>query len=97
MPNKGKGRIGADLYDSISQDDLPFGRKGKHHKIIARILRELEGLDRDRALRIPLDELPDTKANIRSALNRAAKLKGISMATSSDDNYLFIWVPETKN
>jgi hypothetical protein len=44
-------------------------------------------------LKIPLAELPDTKENIRSALNRATRLRSIEVATSSDENYLYIWKP----
>ncbi len=89
MPSKRKN--GEDRYESISQNDLPFGRKGKHHKIIGDILSDLESLNGSRALKISLDELSDTKANIRSALSRAAKLRGIDVVTSSDDNFLYVW------
>jgi hypothetical protein len=43
------------------------------------------------ALKIPLEELPDTKENIRSALSRATRQKQIDIATSSDDNFLYVW------
>ncbi|MGE5114073.1 MAG: hypothetical protein ACM3JB_24705 [Acidobacteriaceae bacterium] len=80
-------------FPSISQDDLPQGRKGKHHMIVADLLRDIESLDDRRALKVPLEDLPDSKANIRSALNRAAKLRKLDIATSSDDAYLYIWKP----
>lgn len=80
-------------FPSISQDDLPQGRKGKHHTIVADLLRNIESLDDGRALKVPLGDLPDSKANIRSALNRAAKQRKLEIATSSDDTYLYIWKP----
>jgi hypothetical protein len=40
-----------------------------------------------------LSELPDTKENIRSALNRATREKGLNVATSSDSEYLYVWKP----
>jgi hypothetical protein len=78
-------------YQSIKQIDVPKGRDGKHKKIITQLLSDIEQLEEDRALRIPLTALPDSKENIRSALNRATHQKGIEVATSSDAEYLYIW------
>ncbi len=86
-------KSGESSYGSISRSDLPFGRKGKHHRVIADVLEDLAALDGDRALKIPLGDLSDSKANIRSALSRAAKLLGIEIATSSDESYLYVWKP----
>jgi hypothetical protein len=30
-------------------------------------------------------------ANVRAALNRATKLKGLSVATATDDDFLYVW------
>jgi hypothetical protein len=78
-------------FQSISQGDLPNGRNGKHKSIVLQMLHELEELKDGRALKIPLCELPDSKANIRSALNRATKQKNLKVATSSDDKHLYVW------
>jgi hypothetical protein len=79
------------MFESISQNDLPEGRKGKHHAIVAQVLHDIEELETGRALKIPISQLPDTKANIRSALNRTSKQKSLDIATSSDDGYLYVW------
>jgi hypothetical protein len=42
-------------------------------------------------LKIPLSQLPDTKENIRSALSRAAKQANLNLATSSSDDFLYVW------
>jgi len=86
-------RVGSksSMFESISQLDLPEGRKGKHHTIVAWVLHDIEELELGRALKIPLSQLPDTKANVRSALNRTSKQKNLGIATSSDDEYLYIW------
>jgi hypothetical protein len=84
---------GTPKFPSISQSDLPIGRKGKHFDIVTELLSQLEGLDEGRALKIPITELPDTKANIRAALSRACKQKSIDIATSSDDQFLYLWKP----
>jgi hypothetical protein len=43
------------------------------------------------ALKIPLSELPDSKENIRSALSRAAGQRKLAIATSSNEEFLYVW------
>jgi hypothetical protein len=78
-------------FDSIAQVDVPKGRDGKHKKIITQLLEDIAQLKVGSALKIPLSELPDTKENIRSALSRAAAQKKLSIATSSNLDFLFVW------
>jgi hypothetical protein len=78
-------------FDSISQVDVPKGRDGKHKKIITQLLGDIAQLKAGSALKIPLAELPDTKENIRAALGRAAAQKKLSIATSSNTDFLFVW------
>jgi hypothetical protein len=84
-------------FSSISQADLPQGRNGKHKVIVLQLLSDLEQLRPGHALKIPLTELPDTKENIRSALHRATRIKGLDVATSSDQDYFYVWVPTLKS
>jgi hypothetical protein len=49
------------------------------------------------SLKIALSELPDTKVNIRSALNRASRKLGKSLGTAADDDYLHVWNIEPDN
>jgi hypothetical protein len=78
-------------FQSIQQSDVPRGRDGKHKSIVTQLLSDIEQLLPDTALKVPLSALPDTKENIRSALNRATNQRGMEVATSSDSNYLYIW------
>jgi hypothetical protein len=78
-------------FKSILQTDVPKGRDGKHKQIISQLLNDLAQLDGRSALKIPLAELPDTKENIRSALSRAARQQGLDLATSSNDEFLYVW------
>jgi hypothetical protein len=78
-------------FESVFQVDVPKGRDGKHKEIVTRLLRELGQLEPGMAMKIPLDQLPDTKENIRSALSRAATQKHVEIATSSNDEFLYIW------
>jgi hypothetical protein len=81
-------------FESISQLDVPRGRDGKHKQIVLQLLSDIERLEPGTALKVPLSALPDSKENIRSALNRATNQRGIQVATSSDADYLYIWKTE---
>ena len=77
---------------------IPHGRKGKHNAIVAKILADLDRLDTDTAIVVPLDGLNGEKVeNVRSALNRATKQKKIAVTTSTDDNYFYVWRTQPKN
>jgi hypothetical protein len=84
-------------FQSILQLDVPKGRDGKHKKIVTRLLNDVEQLPKGSALKVPLSALPDSKENIRSALNRATHQKGITVATSSDAEFLYIWQVELQD
>ena len=91
---KTDGEVTLASFESIRQTDVPKGRDGKHKRIITRLLSDIDQLKSGTALKIPLEALPDSKENIRAALNRATNLRGISVATSSDAEYLYIWKTE---
>jgi hypothetical protein len=78
-------------FESVLQVDVPKGREGKHKQIISQLLQDLERLKKGSALKIPLSELPDSKENIRSALSRAANQRKLAIATSSNDEFLYVW------
>lgn len=78
-------------FETTVQANVPTGRHGKHRTIVNQILDDLAGLERGSALKIPLSELPDTKVNIRSALNRATRKMEKSVATATDDDFLYVW------
>jgi hypothetical protein len=78
-------------FQSILQVDVPKGRDGKHKQIISQLIAGIEQLQNGSALKIPLAELPDTKENIRSALSRVTRQRKLDVATSSDDNFLYVW------
>jgi hypothetical protein len=78
-------------FKITERTNIPTGRNGKHKVIVTKILNDLEGLESGTALKIPLTELPDTKVNIRSALNRATRKARKSVATAADEKYLYVW------
>jgi hypothetical protein len=81
-------------FESVLQVDVPKGRDGKHKEIVTQLLSDIGRLDLGSALKIPLAQLPDTKENIRSALSRAARQAKIGLATSSNDEFLYVWKTE---
>ena len=83
-------------YESVVQSEVPKGRDGKHKQIVLQLLSNIQRLKPGAALKIPLSSLPSSKENIRSALNRATRQRGLEVATASDDDYLYIWKPEKK-
>ena len=79
-------------FESIERSDVPTTRKSKHYDMIEKILREIGGLKGKRALRIPRSALGDAKLeHIRAALSRASSRDKVELATSADDNYLYVW------
>jgi hypothetical protein len=78
----------------MPQVDVPKGRDGKHKQIVELLLRDIGQLKKNSALKVPLTALPDTKENVRAALSRATRQRGIDIATSSDAEFLYVWKPE---
>jgi hypothetical protein len=78
-------------FASVSQDDVPHGRNGKHKEIVTKILADLDRVASGVALKVPLAQLSEGKEKVRSALNRATRKSGRSVATASDDDFLYVW------
>jgi hypothetical protein len=77
---------------------IPIDRKGQHNVTVVKILADLDRLDMETAILVPLGGLNGEKMeNVRSALNRATKQKKISVATSTNEKYFYIWRTEVKN
>ena len=93
MATKGKSNSTASNFQSVSQSELPNGRRGKHHAILARVLEDLDTLGKGRAIKIPLADFSGTVADLRSAINRATTKRRIEVATSSDEQFLYVWKP----
>lgn len=89
-----KGNNKRTNFDTIRVEEVPKGRKGKHHHFVGEIVDQLTALQAGSALKIPFSEFKDTRlANLRAALNRATRAKGIEVSTSTDSDALYIWRP----
>jgi hypothetical protein len=78
-------------FKTMAQLDVPQGRNGKHKLVVTRILSDLDQLAPGIALKVPLADLEESKEKVRSALNRAIHKGGRSVATASDDKFLYVW------
>jgi len=78
-------------FKTMSQEDVPQGRNGKHKQIVTKILVDLDQLKEGVALKVPLAELVEGKERVRAALNRATRKGGRNVATATDANYLYVW------
>jgi DNA helicase TIP49 (TBP-interacting protein) len=67
-------------FKTMNRVDVPQGRNGKHKQIVSTILKDLDQLEGAAAIKVPLADLAETVANVRSALNRA-----------TDDTFLYVW------
>ncbi len=85
-------------YERVPIAGLKKGRQGKHHKLIAGILEEIDGLPPGSALKIPLEQVNGVSlANLRSAVHRATSTHDVSVETSSDEQNLYIWRGKKQN
>jgi hypothetical protein len=78
-------------FATMAQLDVPQGRNGKHKQIVTRILSDLDRVPNGVALKVPLNELAESKEKVRSALNRAVHKTGRNVVTASDVDFLYVW------
>ena len=87
----GRSRTVPMNFKGMPQADVPQGRNGKHKAIVAKILSDLDQIQKGVALKVPLAQLTSSKENVRSALNRASRKGGRTVATASDGTFLYVW------
>lgn len=78
-------------FTSMPSGDVPQGRNGKHKDIVTKILSDLDQVKEGIAIKVPLNELAAGKDHVRSALNRATRKRGRTVATATDDAFLYVW------
>jgi hypothetical protein len=82
MTNKKKQEIIRVHFPSVPLAEAVDNRVSRHGKIVSQILSDLEQLDEFSAIKINLVEAGKKKADLRSALHRAAKKNRVA---SGDD------------
>jgi len=79
-------------YERVLLSELRRGRRGKHHKLLQGILKDLEELPDNSAMKIPLRSLHGVSlANLRAAVNRATSSRHVGIVTYSDGEMFYIW------
>ena len=79
-------------FQKVPLAELRQGRRGKHRDMVEVIAGELDELNDAEAMRIPLNSVKGLSlANLRSAISRAMKSRGVKIATFSDGDSLFVW------
>lgn len=78
-------------FKTMVQAEVPQGRNGKHKQIVTTILKDLDNLKANAALKVPLVDLAESKEKVRSAVNRATRKSGRKVETASDANFLYLW------
>jgi hypothetical protein len=78
-------------FERVPLSELRQGRHGKHHELITDIASQIETLPDGEAIRIPVEHVGVSLANLRSAIGRAMLVRGIKVGTFSDGKNLFVW------
>lgn len=78
-------------YETMMQSGVPQGRTGKHKGVVTAILQDIAQLKSGTAIKVPLEDLTESKAKVRSALNRATRKAGLKVKTASDEQFLYVW------
>jgi hypothetical protein len=88
---KSKKQQPASHFPSVPLAEAVESRTSRHGKITSEILSDLEKLDELSAIKVNVSEIGETKADLRSALHRAAKKRKTNLATTSDEKHLYVF------
>jgi hypothetical protein len=75
----------------------PVAESAKLQSFINQVLDDLEILEVERALKIPLSDWPDSGANILTLLHSTARKKGIGLEARADGDFLYVWNARLKS
>jgi hypothetical protein len=75
--------------ESVPLSSLRRKRRSKHSELMQQVLKALERLSSESALKVPLGN--HSAKDLRSAVMRAAVSENIPISSSSDNENLYIW------
>jgi hypothetical protein len=88
--NSGKSKVQTTpAVESVPLSTLKHQRRGKHRGLMQQVLSELVGLSSEYALKVPLGN--HSAKDLRSAVVRAASSQSIQIASTSDEDNLYVW------
>jgi hypothetical protein len=91
MSSKGQNKT-PHKYERVLVSKVKGHRNGKHRSLITGILKDLEALGANEAIKIPLAAADGVSlANLRSAVHRATTARKLTVETSSDKENFYIW------
>lgn len=64
---------------------------------LSRVFEDLESLEADRAMKIPLSDLPDSPAHTLTVLQSVAQKRGIDLGLRAERDFLYVWNPLPKS
>jgi hypothetical protein len=79
-------------YGRVRIKDLPNTRRGKHFDLLNKIMEDLSTVPSGEAVSVPLKDTGGIGlANLRAAVNRATRAKGLKVETQSDEKHFYVW------
>ncbi len=78
-------------FPAVPLTTATSNRNGRHRRITSEILSDLKKLDEHSALKINFVEAGVKKADLRSAVHRAAKNRNMNLVTTSDQKNLYVF------
>jgi hypothetical protein len=90
MKNR-KQQTASSHFPSVPLAEAVDSHLSKHAKIVSEILSDLEKLDEFSAIKVNLSDSGEKKADLRSALHRAARKNNMTLATTSDEIHLYVF------
>jgi hypothetical protein len=94
MSKKSAEASGPLNYETVPTAHLKRSRKGKHHDLMGRVMEDLRRSRPGFAVKIPLASTKGVPVqNLRSVIVRTAAKEKIRVATSSDDEFFYVWRP----
>jgi hypothetical protein len=74
----------------VQLTELPGGHS-KHRKIVSEILDDVSELDVYASIKVDLLQVGEKKGELRGALHRAAKKRNMTLSTTSENRYLYVF------
>lgn len=87
------GRSDDEPFQAVALATLRLGRRGKHHELVSKVIKQLKSTPGGSALQIPLSRIKSlSPPDFRSAISRMAVAEGLKISTYSDSENFYVWL-----